>query len=810
MYKKLIFLLIACCLPFGVWGQARQIAATKERSPRPSRGGVALVMSGGAAKGITHIGVIQALEENNIPIDYVAGTSMGAIVASLYAIGFTVDEMKAILASKEFNQWQTGDIAPENRYFYRQGEQTPALVNFSARLGDKLPKMHWDKKAQNDVHLHDADKHQPRSFTPNLLPNSVRNPRMARLGMIGLYGPPNAVAGGNFNCLMVPFRAVASDVNSKKAVVLRSGDLGDAVRASMSYPFIFSPVTIDGTPLYDGGIFDNFPVDVAQKDFRPSYIIGSNVSKNPEKATEQEPFDLLSNMIIRETDYSVPEGKGILFNFSWDRINSWDFTQIEPLVKLGYDSTMAHIEEIKRAVKKRRTPEEVMARREAFKAKFPPLTFAHLEITGVNEKQEPYLHSFFHRNEQDSISYESFQKGYFQLLADEAIAEVIPHVTYDKKEKDYTLHLQIRTRDQLRLSIGGNITTASPLQAYIGFQYQDLFRFPLTALFDAQIGNTYNAASLNARVDFTPNFYLKAQFVTQQYDYLSDARFYYFAKHTLHSRQRETYLKLSTGFPITQKASAAVGIGGAYMHDYYSQSKLAAMRDSIQDDSEYKLLNTFVRFEGNTLDHQMYPITGQRWHFTAQIPLGWQSSYSASYPHTELHDKFDWWVETRGHWDGYFRLAKYFSLGAEVEAVYSHRPLLSNYTATQLQMPHFAPTPHSKLVFNSAFSANQYVAVGLKPIFLITDSWQIRLEAYGFAPMRQVRWSTSESDYNIPYYEEKWFDIFNTGAILAEGAMVYTFPRGAASIFCNWYSSPRRNWNVGVNIGILLFKERFL
>ncbi len=808
MYRHIILLLIALCLPYMATAQA-----TKQRSPRPASGGVALVMSGGAAKGITHIGVIQALEENNIPIDYVAGTSMGAIIASLYAIGFTVDDMKAILVSKEFNQWQTGDIAPEDRYFYRQGEQTPALINFSARLGDKTPKMHWDKKAQNDVHLQDIDKHQPRTFTPNLLPTSVRNPRMARLGMIGLYGPPNAVAGGDFNKLMVPFRAVASDVNNKKPVVLRSGDLGDAVRASMSYPFIFSPVTIDGTPLYDGGIFDNFPVDVAQKDFRPGYIIGSNVSKNPEKASDTDPLALLSNMIIRETDYSVPEHKGIQLNFSWERINSWDFNQIEPLVKMGYDSTMAHIEEIKRAVNKRRTPAEVMARREAFKAQMPALSFAHVEITGVNQDQETYLRSFFSQKNNETISYETFRQSYFQLLSDEAISEIIPHVTYNKANKEYTLHLQIRTRDQLRLSLGGNITTASPLQAYIGFQYQDLFRFPVTTLFDAQIGNTYNAASLNARIDFTPRFYLKGQFVTQQFDYMSDARFYYFAQHTLHSRQRETYLKLSTGFPITQKASVAVGVGGAYMHDYYSQSKAAAMRDSIQDDSEYKMVNTFVRFEGNTLDHQMYPTTGQRWQFTAQIPLSWETSHSTSYPWTEQEDAFRWWLEARGHWDGYFRLAKYFSLGAEVEAVYSkHRKqdLFSNFTATQLQMPHFAPTPHSKLVFNSAFSANQYIAVGIKPIFLITDNWQIRLEAYGFAPMRRVNWMRTEDKYNIPYYEKQWFDIFHTGAILAEGAMVYTFPRGAASLFGNWYSSPYKNWNIGVNIGILLFKDRFL
>ncbi len=810
--KRFILYLILCalCWPTTIFAEDTSSQRVAPINMPITPGGVALVMSGGAAKGITHIGVIQALEENDIPIDYVAGTSMGAIVASLYAIGFTVDEMKAILQSKEFDQWQTGNIAAEDRYFYRQGEQTPALVNFSARLGDLL---HFDKKANNDVHLTNVDKLQERTVTPTILPTSVRNPRMARIGMIDLYGPANAVAGGNFNNLFVPFRAVASDVNNKREVVLRSGDLGDAVRASMSYPFIFSPVTINGTPLYDGGIFNNFPVDVAQKEFYPSYIIGSNVSKNPEKATDTDPFALLSNMIIRETDYSVPEEKGIQFNFSWDRINSWDFSQVEPLVKLGYDSTMAHIDEIKRAVKQRRTQEEVMERREAFKAQFEPFTFTHLEITGVSEEEEAYLHSFFHTEENEPISYQTFRQNYFQLLSDDAIAEVIPHVTYDNEKDEYTLHIKVRTSDQLRLSVGGNITTASPLQAYVGFQYQDFFRFPIKAWFDAQVGNTYNSTSIGARVDFTPRVYLKGVFVSQQFDYMSDARFYYFAQHTLHSRQRETYLKISAGMPITQKASVAVGIGTAYMHDYYSQTRSAALRDSIKDDSEYSFFNTFVRFEGNTLNHQMYPTSGQRWHVIGQIPLSWETSHSTSYPETEVHKAFKWWLETRGHWDGYFRLHKHFSLGAEAELVYSkhkNEDLASNLTANRLQMPHYAPTPHSKLVFNNAFSANQYLAVGIKPILLITNNWQVRLEAYGFAPMRRVKGEEAQEDYNFPTYETKWFNIAETGALLVEAATVYTFPRGAVSVFGNWYSYPRGNWNVGLNLGILLFKDKFL
>jgi len=89
---------------------------------------IGLVLSGGGAKGITHIGVIKALEENNIPIDYVAGTSMGAIVGGMYAMGFTVDEMIATIKSNDFKHWTTGEIDSNYKYYYRNADPKPSFV----------------------------------------------------------------------------------------------------------------------------------------------------------------------------------------------------------------------------------------------------------------------------------------------------------------------------------------------------------------------------------------------------------------------------------------------------------------------------------------------------------------------------------------------------------------------------------------------------------------------------------------------------------------------------------------------------------
>ena len=99
---------------------------------------VGLVLSGGGAKGITHIGIIQALEENGIPIDYVAGTSIGAIIGGLYAMGYTPQEMLELIGSREFQQCYSGTVDKDNLYYIKQNNPTPALYTLKANIADSV------------------------------------------------------------------------------------------------------------------------------------------------------------------------------------------------------------------------------------------------------------------------------------------------------------------------------------------------------------------------------------------------------------------------------------------------------------------------------------------------------------------------------------------------------------------------------------------------------------------------------------------------------------------------------------------------
>lgn len=99
---------------------------------------VGLVLSGGGAKGMTHIGIIRALEENNIPIDYITGTSMGAIIGSLYAMGYSPDDMEALLRSEDFKRWYSGKVEPKYAYYFKKSIPTPEFFNIRFDFKDSL------------------------------------------------------------------------------------------------------------------------------------------------------------------------------------------------------------------------------------------------------------------------------------------------------------------------------------------------------------------------------------------------------------------------------------------------------------------------------------------------------------------------------------------------------------------------------------------------------------------------------------------------------------------------------------------------
>mgnify|MGYP001657049153 FL=1 len=325
---------------------------------------VGLVLSGGGAKGLTHIGIIRALEENNIPIDYITGTSMGAIVGSLYAMGYSPDDMETLLKSEDFKRWYSGEVEEKYMYYFKKNLPTPEFFNIRFSFKDSL------------------------SLKPQFLPTSVVNPIQMNLVFIDLYARATAACDGDFDKLFVPFRCIASDVYNKKQLILKRGDLGDAVRASMSFPFMFKPIEIDSMLAYDGGIYNNFPTDVMREDFHPDIIIGSVVSTNPGKPKENDLMSQIENMVMQKTDYSLPDSAGILMTFKYNDVSLMDFQRIDELEKIGYDRTMSLMDSIKSRIHRRVNVDNIRLRRLVYKSNYPELRFKNIYIDGANTHQQ--------------------------------------------------------------------------------------------------------------------------------------------------------------------------------------------------------------------------------------------------------------------------------------------------------------------------------------------------------------------------------------------------------------------------------------
>ena len=763
---KRFFLFLSACLLLLPFVQAQKVG---------------LVLSGGGAKGMTHIGIIRALEENNIPIDYITGTSMGAIIGSLYAMGYSPDDMEALLRSEDFKRWYSGQVEPEYGYYFKQNRPTPEFFNIRFSFKDSL------------------------HIKPQILPTSMVNPIQMNLVFVELFARATAACSGDFNRLFVPFRCIASDVYNKKPLIMRRGDLGDAVRASMSFPFVFKPIEIDSVLAYDGGIYNNFPTDIMREDFKPEVIIGSVVAANPGKPKENDLMSQLENMIMQKTDYTLPDSLGIIMTFKYDDVSLLDFDRLQELHDIGYNRTISLMDSIKSRIHRRGSAENVRLRRLVYRSNLPQFRFRDIYIEGANPQQQAYIKKEFHDEDHEVFTYEDLKRGYFRLLSDNMISEIIPHAVYDSENDLYSLHLKVKMEDNFSVRMGGSVSTTSSNQIYLGLGYQDLNYYSKEITLDGQIGKVYNNAQLMAKIDLPtriPTSYrLIASLSTFDY-YKKDKLFSKNDKPSFNSKD-ERFVKLMVALPFLANKRAEISIGYGKLQDNYFQSSVINFDKDCSDRSTYNLLGGAIGFYGSTLNARQYATKGYFEKLVAQVFSGKEKFIPGNPTETSVMTKErQSWLQISYMKYAYHTMSPKFTLGWMAEMLYSSKNFSENYTATMLQAADFSPTPHSKLMYNEAFRANQFLAAGIKPIFVFNDMFQFRSEFYGFVPIFPIK----KNALNKAYYGKA----FSRFEYIGEISVICQLPFGAISAYVNHYSSPKKEWNVGLTLGWQLFNYRFI
>lgn len=737
---------------------------------------VGLVMSGGGARGLAHIGVIKMLEENNIPIDYVAGTSMGAIVAALYSMGYTPDEMIQVMKSDDFQRWYTGSLDQDYMYYFKKNKDVPDLFSVHFSFKDSI------------------------RVVPEF--SNIVNATPMNLGFLEIFAGSTAACKGNFDNLMIPFRCVASDIYNKNEVVFSKGDLGDAVRASMTYPFFFRPIKVDSVLLYDGGLYNNFPSDVMQKDFNPDIIIGSVVSDNPATPEEKDIMSQVENLIMSHSNYSLPKENGILINMRIKGVSLLDFHKIDEITKLGYEHAGEFADSIKRRITRREDSQTLAQRRNDFKKQIPELVFNKVVAHGIAKEQEKAITKEFQKDN-ERFTYEKCKKGYYSLVSSDIIENVVPHAVYNEQDSAYALHLNVSTNPPFTLKIGAGISTDISNQIYFGLHYRNIKTYSKEFILDGQLGKVYNNVQMTGRIDFHSEIPMSLKFIGSYstVDY-HNMRYLFSKENSIAlNHKREAFGKIKLVLPFLNRKKAEIGIGFAGIKDEYMPSSILNLENPEFDRNNSNLFSSFLRLEGNTLNTKVFPTDGKYEVLSAHFLIGQEKYRGATDVENNTLDQS--WLQMCYTRRDHFKIASSLTLGTYLQLYYSTRRLSKTYQATMMQAGAFTPTLTGLFNYDPKFRANQYIAGGVIPIIKLNNYLQIRPAFYAFIPYRTIQenWDGSAS------YSKKRLDSFE---YIADITAVARLSNISVSAFVNYYSSHKTSVNVGLTLGWFMFNERFI
>ena len=741
---------------------------------------VGLVLSGGGAKGITHIGIIQALEENGIPIDYITGTSIGAIIGALYAMGYTPEEMLDLIGSKEFQQCYSGEIDKDNLYYIKQNDPTPALYSIKANIGDSITVV-------------------------QALPLSIINPVHMNIKILELCAQATAACKENFDSLFVPFRCVASDVYNKRELVFSQGDLGNSVRASMTFPFVFRPIKINGVLAYDGGIYNNFPVNVMESAFQPDFIIGSAVSSNKEQPATDDIVAQVSSMIMQASNYTLSNENGILMNFDLEgEVGLLDFDKSQYLFELGYATAMQIIDSIKGKVSRTIPLDSLNRRREAYKQALPEIVIKNISVNGVNDAQRRFIVNEIRPAGHRYIRIQEFKDAYFRLMSENVINEIHPTAIYDPKSKTFDLHLDVSMKDYVALAFGGGLSTNNINQIYFGLNYNHLRRHSTELQLNGQFGRMYNNVQLMGRFNFATDIPMSLRVLGSHSTMNYFKQSFLFSDNTTPAlnKQTETFGKLKLSLPFMTQHKAEFGVGIGQITDSYLQGSTIDLSNIAYNTNRYRLLGGSVLFKRNSLNSIQYATKGASQQILAQIFTGTNTYTPNNKQNDATSEEGISWMQFHFKDQRYLPVKGKVTLGTHLEGFYSSRNLAQTYTATMMQAGTFAPTPCTIFTYNTSLRANQYIAAGLKPIYTFNPYLQLRFEAYAFAPIRPIL----RNEDGKAYYGQP----LSTITYLEELSVVGRISTFVISAYLNHNSSAPRSVSAGISLGWYMFNNRFI
>ncbi len=747
---------------------------------------VGLVLSGGGAKGLAHVGVLKQLEANGIPIDYIVGNSMGAVVGAMYAAGYSPRDIEQIVLSDDFQNWANGKSLPDKTFNFLTAEPSPS----SLRLGLSI------------------DSTLKATVTPTLVNDLNLNFALARL-----LAPSAAAAKYNFDNLFVPYRCLATEVFTRQQVVQKSGLLSDAVRNSMAYPLAFRPIrNLDGRYLFDGAVVDNFPTDVMRKDFKPDIMIGVNVG---DVAFKKYPFKkddglLTSTLVFLGTsvaDTNSVGKNGIYIQPNLGSLGAADFDKVRTLIAEGDTATQLKLAEIKQRITRRVDTLELQRRRLAFQQSVPAPRFVEVEVHGLRPDQNEYARSFFRRNG-STYSIDDLEEGYYRLASDDYFRNIYPRIRYDEKLQGYVFSVDAQRNNNVATDIGFTLSTRPIESLYLGIEFRYLRRLLYSASANVSVGRFYNGAQASFRVNAPGKlpFYLAPIVTYNQWDYQQTGVLLGSDALSTQVQQKDTKVGAQIGVSPRYRSRMVLDLGAFYNVDSYSNKDEIAS-SAVLDRTSFKGATAALRFARNSLNRKQYATGGRRASITLRGVTGtevYNPGSTSNFQDLGERSRHHQWLQFRGAYERYYALQKDKSAwGYFGELSVSGQGEFFNYRSSLTTAPLFAPLPDSRTRFLERYRSPRFVAAGLRYSQLVLGKLEWRSELFTHVNIAQLtddnQVAERTSGVSRPY-------------LTASTGLIVTTPVGPLALHALYYDDPnsRNRFGIYAHLGYILFRGRSL
>ena len=741
-------------------------------------------MSGGGAKGLAHVGVLRQLEANGIPIDYIVGNSMGAVVGAMYCAGYSPREIEQIVLSDDFQHWASGQALPDRTYNYLTAEPNPS----SLRLGVSLDS----------------------TFNFQVVPNLVNDLNL-NITLAQLLAPGAAAANYNFDNLFVPYRCLATEVFTRKKVVQRSGILADAVRNSMAYPLAFRPIRgLDGRYLFDGAVLDNFPTDVMQQDFKPDVLIGVNVG---DVALNRYPYkkddDLLTGTLFflgtSVADSATVGKNGIYIQPNLGNLGAADFAQVRTLVADGDTAAMLKMNELKQRITRRVDTLDLQRRRLAFQQSVPAPRFTQVNVRGLRPDQNAYAAAFF-RRDGSTYSFDDLKEGYYRLASDDYFRNIYPRIRYSKEQKGYVFGVDAQRNNNVAAEVGFTLSTRPIESLYLGVEFRYLRRLLYSVAANVSVGRFYNGAQASFRLNAPGRlpFYVSPSVTYNKWDFQQTGGLLQSNVLSTQVNQQDTKVGAQFGVSPRYRSRGVLDIGAFYNVDNYANTEQIQSSD-VLDRTSFKGGTAALRFARNSLNEKQYPTSGRRAIFTLRAVTGtevYTPGTTSLFHDLGEQSRHHQWLQFRGVYERYHSINKdKTSWGYYGELMVSGQGRFYNYRSSITSAPIFAPLADSRTLFLENYRSPRFAAVGVRFSQQVFGKFDWRSELFTHINI-------------LPLSDNEQVPIRNGGIsrpyLTAVTGLIFHTPVGPLAVHAEYYDTPDHHFGIYGHLGYILFRARSL